>query len=391
MKIFTCLLILIALTGAAVAQEPTPVPTEAQRQAVDELSQAASSYRQGKFSDAQAHAEKALQLDPQNKTALFFVARTIHAQYKPGDFTPENVAKARQAIVAYQNILDREPGDDEAYKATAYLYAAIKEEDLLREWILRRAHDVSIDNYKRAEAFVVIASKDWDCSFKITELPANKRAIVDKGQMYVTYRRPKDPDEFARAQQCANSGLEMANAAIALAPENESAWSYKTSILLELQKLAEMSGDVRRKDELQPEYEQANRKTTKLSQASMEVNKLVDAWIAAENAEAGTPEHESNFWAIEQVLNWSLKLQGDRLWEFITVAYKRDLSQKTRALLAAGPLEALLAKQGPEFIDRVEELARTDLSFNYLLDGVSRNTMTDEIWRRVQAARHRVL
>ena len=58
---------------------------------------------------------------------------------------------------------------------------------------------------------------------------------------------PKERVEFERAKECANRGLEMANMAITLTPENESAWSYKTNILLELEKLAEMSGEVQQK------------------------------------------------------------------------------------------------------------------------------------------------
>ena len=60
------------------------------------------------------------------------------------------------------------------------------------------------------------------------------------------------------------------------------------------------------------------------------------------------------------------------------------------AVLAAGPLEDLLAKRGEDFIDRVEELARKDPKFNDLLGGVWRNTMTDEVWQRVQAIRNHV-
>jgi hypothetical protein len=116
-----------------------------------------------------------------------------------------------------------------------------------------------------------------------------------------------------------------------------------------------------------------------------ELNQIVEAWIAATNAEH--PARDSNWWAIEQVLDWTLENEGEQLWRFIVVAYKRELSDKATAALAAGPLEDLLAKHGPEFIDRVEELARKDPQFNYLLGGVWRNTMTDEVWQRVQAAR----
>ncbi len=265
MKLLSLLTITLSLAVPLLAQTPTPVSGEAEAQAKQELDEAAIAYRQGDFAGAQVHSEKALLLDPQNKTAPYFVARTIHAQYKPGDYTPENVAKARQAIISYQRILERVPHDDEAYKAVAYLYGAIKEDDMLNEWILRRAADVSFPNDKRAEAFVVLASKYWDCSFKITELPGNKVTTIVQNKAYITYRKPKDPVDFERIKVCASRGLEMVNMAIILTPESESAWSYKTNLILELEKFAEMSGNARRKAELQRQYEEALAQTMKLS------------------------------------------------------------------------------------------------------------------------------
>jgi len=263
MKLLTLLTIMIALVAPLLAQTPTPSVTEVQAKL--ELIEAARAYREGKFAEAQAYSEKALLLDPQNKTAWYFVARSIHAQYKPGDFTPENAAKAREAIIAYQRILDRIPDDDEAYKAVAYLYGAIKEDGLPREWILQRAGNISIANDKRAEAFVILASREWDCSFKITELPGNKVAVVKGNKPYFRYKMPKQRVEFERAKECANRALELANMAITLTPEDESAWAYKTNILSELAKLAEMSGDMRHKRELYRQYEEALSETTKLS------------------------------------------------------------------------------------------------------------------------------
>src|ERR1044071_9040270 len=117
------------LTGLAIA-----IVLAAPLQAKLELNEAALAYREGKFAEAQAHSEKALLLDPKNKTALYFVARTIHSQYKPGDSTTDNLAKAREAIIAYQRILERVPGDDESFKAVAFLYGELKEEELFRQW-----------------------------------------------------------------------------------------------------------------------------------------------------------------------------------------------------------------------------------------------------------------
>ena len=264
MKLLTCLLITIALAAPLLAQDP-PV-TEAMR----ELNEAARAYREGNFAEAQARSEKALLLDPQSRTASYFVARTIHAQYKPGDATLENAAKARAAIIAYQRILEREPENEEAYKAVAYLYGALKEDALQREWIFQRAINISLPKDKRAEALVFLASKDWECSFKITELPTNKVTTVKGKRAHVRYQMPKEQAEFEQAKECANRGLESVNTAITLTPESEIAWSYKTNILLELAKLAEMSGEVQKEREFQRQYKEALREATRLSQSKSE-------------------------------------------------------------------------------------------------------------------------
>jgi tetratricopeptide (TPR) repeat protein len=234
------------------------------------LNEAARAYREGHFPEAEKESRRALELDPDNKTAPQFIARTIHAQFRPGVQAPENIAKAREAIDAYQKILEKNPKDEEAYKAVAYLYGAIKEDDKLRQWIASRATNETAEPEKRAEAYVVLASKDWDCSYKITELPTNKITTIDaaSSKATVSYKKPKEQKDFDTAQVCVKRGLEEIENAIKFAPTNESAWSYKTNLLLEASKLAEMDGKTDQKAEYQKQYEAALKKTTELSQAS---------------------------------------------------------------------------------------------------------------------------
>ena len=237
--------------------------------AKNELNEAARTYREGHFQEAEQHSRRALELDPNSKTALAFIARTIHAQFRPGVQTPDNIAKANEAIQAYQRILEVDPKDDEAYKAIAYLYGAIKEDDKLRSWIAARANDPSAKPERRAEAYVVLASKDWDCSFKITELPTNKSTSVSAGnRATVSYKKPGDQKEFNNAQACVKRGLEEIENAIKYDPSSESAWSYKTNLLLEASKLAEMDGKADQKAELDKQREVAQKRTNALSEAN---------------------------------------------------------------------------------------------------------------------------
>jgi tetratricopeptide (TPR) repeat protein len=238
--------------------------------AKNQLNEAAKAYREGHFPEAEQHSRRAAELDPNNKTAPMFIARTIHAQYRPGVQSPENIAKAQEAITAYQQLLANNPQDEEAYKAIAYLYEATKQDDKLRQWISARAASDTIPAEKRAESYVVLASKDWDCSFKITEQPTNKTTTLDQNtnKATVSYKKPKDQKDFDQAQMCVKQGLVEAENAIKFDPNNESAWSYKTNLLLEASKLAEMDGKPDQKAQYQKDYEAALKRTTELSVAN---------------------------------------------------------------------------------------------------------------------------
>src|SRR3954447_17577651 len=251
--------------------------------AKNQLNEAAKAYREGHFPEAEEHSRRAAELDPNNKTAPMFIARTIHAQYRPGVQSQENIAKAQEAIVAYQQLLANNPQDEEAYKAIAYLYEATKQDDKLRQWITARAASDSIAAEKRAEAYVVLASKDWDCSFKITELPTNKTTTIDpsNNKATVSYKKPKDQKDFDSAQMCVKQGLVEAENAIKFDPNNESAWSYKTNLLLEASKLAEMDGKTDQKADYQKQYEAALKRTTELSAAAQKRKEEEEARQAA--------------------------------------------------------------------------------------------------------------
>jgi tetratricopeptide (TPR) repeat protein len=247
--------------------------------AKNELNEAAKAYKDGHFEDAEAHAKRALALDPNNPTAPIFIARIIHQQYKPGVDSPDNIQKARDAIEAYKRILQNDPKNEEAYKAISVLYSAIKDEDNLRAWISQRANDPNQTSEKRAEAYAILAGKDWDCSFKITELPEVK---VASGEGQVTYQKPKDPRDFDNIQRCVTRGLEEAETAIKYNPNDESAWSYKTNLLIEAAKIAKMNGEADKAAQYEKQAEVAQKRASALAEERRKKEE------AAEQA-AGTP------------------------------------------------------------------------------------------------------
>ena len=160
------------------------------------------------------------------------------------------------------------------------LYSAIKDDTKLREWISKRANDSSMSSEKRAEAFAILAGKDWDCSYKITELPDVKVTTNEGGKPNVVYKKPTDPKDFDSAQKCVARGLEEAETAIKFDPNSESAWSYKTNLLLEAAKLAEMDGNADRKAAYQKQANEAGKKASALAEERRKKEEAAEAAAA---------------------------------------------------------------------------------------------------------------
>lgn len=89
-------------------------------------------------------------------------------------------------------------------------------------------------------------------------------------------------------------------------------------------------------------------------------------------------------WASSKVIDLALE-QPEELWDFILEVLKRDPPDDVIEVLAAGPLEDYIAKLGERVIERVEQQAAGDPKFRNLLGVVWRNSMSDDVWRRVQA------
>lgn len=101
------------------------------------------------------------------------------------------------------------------------------------------------------------------------------------------------------------------------------------------------------------------------------VDELEAEWLSGEDCTMG----DGLFWNAETV------------WQAILRIMQRELTAEQVALLAAGPVEDLLALHGVQFIDRFEAEARRTPAFARVLCGVWRRDIPEEIWWRVEAAR----
>ncbi|HEX7173660.1 MAG TPA: TonB family protein [Pyrinomonadaceae bacterium] len=245
------------------------------------INDGASAYRAGRYVEAQKLFEKALELDPEgrrhahSKHLTLFIARALHQQYRPHDNAPENRAKAEAAVAAYKRVLAderfHEKHHEDAFTAVAYLYRLLGEKEKEDRWILTRATDPSAPNGKRSDAYTVLASKQWDCGYQITERKENKQTI-DQGDrgIVVRYKKPGAQRDFDVAQGCVREGLGLIEQALTLNPDSVNAWSYKTNLLRERAKLAQMEGDAAAQAEYGRLADEAQARHTKLQEGAAE-------------------------------------------------------------------------------------------------------------------------
>ena len=118
------------------------------------------------------------------------------------------------------------------------------------------------------------------------------------------------------------------------------------------------------------------------------LNEWVDAYIKAQECEETIHENHPLFWAINQFF----ELEDDHpeiCWEVILEVLHREPSQRVLGVLAAGPLEDLIDKHGPEYIEKIEKEAKVNPTFMHLLGGVWESG-TPEVWNRVLKARRNI-
>lgn len=113
------------------------------------------------------------------------------------------------------------------------------------------------------------------------------------------------------------------------------------------------------------------------------VEALVALWLADNEVE---PEDESFPWSVLCV--FELREHPEVLWGFIRKALTDATTVWQVVMLAAGPLEDLIADHGAEFIDRIEREARHSARFRFALTGVWPQGEGDaELWARIEKAR----
>lgn len=121
-----------------------------------------------------------------------------------------------------------------------------------------------------------------------------------------------------------------------------------------------------------------------------EIAETAATWVQYHRGGPNAPRDDKNFWAFERVATLVRKHPGDA-WVVILamVSLCEDRANDNECVLAnigAGPMEELLGKHGPDFIDAVELEARRWPAFRQMLTNVWPSTINESVWQRVLVA-----
>lgn len=274
-----------------------------------------NAYKDRKFPEAEKLFRMAIARDPkgeyvEGQTAQLFLARTLHSEFI-GD--RKNTAKAEEAIVEYQKALAINPNDQSSYKAIASLYENLQKSDEWLDWVTKRSQNASIPPEQRAEALTSLAAKKNSCSNDISDTEATKKKTTKDGKPAYQFVKPASNEDYEKMKKCIDEGTQLIDQALALEVDRvknaksidipalkdnelvptqdllkvfESARSYKTSLLIQSMRLAEMDGRIPDRDKFKTESDAAKARYIELSEVVKGIQAEIDKRAAAKEADA---------------------------------------------------------------------------------------------------------
>jgi tetratricopeptide (TPR) repeat protein len=207
----------------------------------DWVNQGVQGFKNGKYPDAAAAFQKALELKPDDVTARLYLATAYMQQYIPGGETPENQANAEKAQAELQRVIDADSGNKVALASIASLF------------LNRKKYGEARDSYQRLllvdpqnkEAYYSLGFLAWAQWY-----PAYRKVRADLGM------KPEQPgplsDPAARAAlrgqwwSVLDEGMWSLNRALAIDPQYDDAMAYMNLLIRERADLRDTAGECAR-------------------------------------------------------------------------------------------------------------------------------------------------
>jgi hypothetical protein len=119
-----------------------------------------------------------------------------------------------------------------------------------------------------------------------------------------------------------------------------------------------------------------------------EIIDLAHRWVNLQLAPQDSPEAKELMRAAVQVNTLAIR-QPMECWSVVMKVFCETNDEWVLTNLAAGPIESLLVRHAEKIIPLLESEAVRSERFRHMLQGVWKNLIPEDIWRRLQTVRSR--
>ena len=186
----------------------------------------------------------------------------------------------------------------------------------------RRSNNTNIPPEQRAEALTSLAAKKNTCANDITDTEKTKKTITKDGKQAFQFVKPQKPEDYQNFKRCIDEGTKLDRSGYRnsrrmrsrmpristlksltdaqllktqdLLKVFESARSYKTSLLIQAMRLAEMEGRTADRDRLKAEADAARQSFIELSDVGKKIQAEIDDRTAAKEDAANREKVNTN-------------------------------------------------------------------------------------------------
>jgi Tfp pilus assembly protein PilF len=190
------------------------------------LNQGVRAYKDAKYLQAADFFQRAVELDPNSKTAHLYLATAYMSQFIPGADSPENIRLAESAHEGFRAVLKLDPNDELATASIASLYFNQKKLDEAREWN-QRLVVINPQNKGAYYTLGVIAWMQWLAPDREARLQSEMK-VEDPGPLKVDSVRE---ELKAKYLPILDAGIANMEKALALDKEYDEAMAYMNLLI----------------------------------------------------------------------------------------------------------------------------------------------------------------
>ena len=188
----------------------------------DQINKGVAAFKNAKYEEAEAHFQKAAEIDPGNPNALVFLCTTYSSQIVPNLDSPDNNKLSKTALECFRKVLEKDPSNVTALKQIASIDRTSGHPAEAKDYE-KKVIGLSPNDY---EAYYTIGQIDWQAAYNNATMALQGEGLTDKGDGNIKLSKPACAQLVAKNTPLVSEGNEYLQKAIDINPTYEEAMTY---------------------------------------------------------------------------------------------------------------------------------------------------------------------